>query len=250
MAAVLLRMSFPLRPGRTSQFGAAGPSPSQLFASAGIRFGRDRPPPRARHRTRAGRWLPLRRGGARPHARCGRLGCETCRPGQVEAAFEGDESAVEAMVDYCGRGPLGAGVRDVEVTTEPPAGETGFQALLSRLRDPPARPAACGPSARAARRRAPRPGRASPGRAGEAPRPAPTAPSASSSGVWPSSSRRTIASSSSRACSNVSSASLTRPPPPRRAPRGGRGPAGRDRVTRGRARASLTTRPAPSCTTA
>ena len=51
--------------------------------------------------------------------------------GQVEAAFEGEESAVEAMVDYCGRGPLGAGVRDVQVTTEPPAGETGFQALLA-----------------------------------------------------------------------------------------------------------------------
>jgi acylphosphatase len=48
--------------------------------------------------------------------------------GQVEAAFEGEPSAVEAMVDYCGRGPLGASVRDVQVTAEPPAGETGFLA--------------------------------------------------------------------------------------------------------------------------
>jgi acylphosphatase len=48
--------------------------------------------------------------------------------GQVEAAFEGEPSAVEAMVDYCGRGPLGASVRDVQVTAEPPAGESGFLA--------------------------------------------------------------------------------------------------------------------------
>jgi acylphosphatase len=40
--------------------------------------------------------------------------------GQVEAAFEGEPSAVEAMVD--------ASVRDVQVTAEPPAGETGFLA--------------------------------------------------------------------------------------------------------------------------
>jgi len=48
--------------------------------------------------------------------------------GQVEAAFEGEPSAVEALVDYCGRGPLGASVRDVQVTDVTPTGETGFSA--------------------------------------------------------------------------------------------------------------------------
>ncbi len=48
--------------------------------------------------------------------------------GQVEAAFEGEPSAVAALVDYCGRGPLGASVRDVQVTDVTPTGETGFSA--------------------------------------------------------------------------------------------------------------------------
>jgi acylphosphatase len=48
--------------------------------------------------------------------------------GQVEAVFEGEERAVEGMVDFCRRGPLGASVRDVQVTSETPAGEAGFSA--------------------------------------------------------------------------------------------------------------------------
>jgi acylphosphatase len=48
--------------------------------------------------------------------------------GQVEAVFEGGASAVEAMVDYCRRGPLGASVDDVQVTAETPAGAAGFSA--------------------------------------------------------------------------------------------------------------------------
>jgi acylphosphatase len=48
--------------------------------------------------------------------------------GQVEAVFEGEAGAVEAMVDFCRRGPLGASVDDVGVAAEPPAGEAGFSA--------------------------------------------------------------------------------------------------------------------------
>jgi acylphosphatase len=48
--------------------------------------------------------------------------------GQVEAVFEGDAEPVAGMVDFCGRGPRGAHVRDVQVTDEPPAGEAGFSA--------------------------------------------------------------------------------------------------------------------------
>jgi acylphosphatase len=48
--------------------------------------------------------------------------------GQVEAVFEGEAGAVEGMVEFCRRGPLGASVDDVGVAAEPPAGETGFSA--------------------------------------------------------------------------------------------------------------------------
>jgi acylphosphatase len=48
--------------------------------------------------------------------------------GQVEAAFEGLPDAVEALVGFCRRGPLGASVRDVDVSDEPPRGESGFSA--------------------------------------------------------------------------------------------------------------------------
>jgi len=47
--------------------------------------------------------------------------------GDVEAAFEGEPDAVEAMVDFCRRGPRGAEVTDVDVEDEPPAGQAGFQ---------------------------------------------------------------------------------------------------------------------------
>ena len=49
--------------------------------------------------------------------------------GGVEAAFEGAESDVKAMLEWCRRGPPLASVRDVAVTWEPPQGERGFRIL-------------------------------------------------------------------------------------------------------------------------
>jgi acylphosphatase len=49
--------------------------------------------------------------------------------GRVEAVFEGDPAAVQAMVTWCRLGPPRADVTDVEVTDEPPEGETGFRVL-------------------------------------------------------------------------------------------------------------------------
>ena len=46
--------------------------------------------------------------------------------GSVEAAFEGDDDRVESMVEWCGHGPLGARVDEVEVSWEQPTGEAGF----------------------------------------------------------------------------------------------------------------------------
>jgi acylphosphatase len=46
--------------------------------------------------------------------------------GSVEAVFEGDEERVRSMVDWCGRGPSGARVEDVQVEYEGPTGERGF----------------------------------------------------------------------------------------------------------------------------
>lgn len=46
--------------------------------------------------------------------------------GRVEAAFEGPDRDVEAMVDWCRRGPEMASVDAVEVTPEPVAGEGSF----------------------------------------------------------------------------------------------------------------------------
>jgi acylphosphatase len=46
--------------------------------------------------------------------------------GSVEAVFEGDGSQVESMVEWCGRGPSGAYVDDVDVAWEEPQGESGF----------------------------------------------------------------------------------------------------------------------------
>jgi acylphosphatase len=48
--------------------------------------------------------------------------------GKVEAVFEGESDAVDAMVDFCRRGPLGARVDDVDVASEQPRGDTGFSA--------------------------------------------------------------------------------------------------------------------------
>jgi acylphosphatase len=46
--------------------------------------------------------------------------------GRVEAVFEGDESAVEAMIEWCHTGSPAATVRDVDVEYEEPRGESGF----------------------------------------------------------------------------------------------------------------------------
>ena len=43
--------------------------------------------------------------------------------GRVEAVFEGEKENVEAMIDFCHRGPPGAIVRKVEVIWEKPTGE-------------------------------------------------------------------------------------------------------------------------------
>ncbi len=45
----------------------------------------------------------------------------------VEAVFEGDRDAVEAMVEFCRSGPSHADVEDVEVSEEPPEGLSGFE---------------------------------------------------------------------------------------------------------------------------
>jgi len=46
--------------------------------------------------------------------------------GAVEAAFEGDPEAVEALVSFMRSGPTSADVEDVEVDEEEPEGLTGF----------------------------------------------------------------------------------------------------------------------------
>ncbi len=46
--------------------------------------------------------------------------------GAVEAVFEGPQQAVESMLRWCERGPAGARVDAVDVTWEPPEGDTAF----------------------------------------------------------------------------------------------------------------------------
>ena len=48
------------------------------------------------------------------------------RDGRVEAVFEGDNSAVESMVEWCHTGSPAATVEDVDVTYEEPQDESGF----------------------------------------------------------------------------------------------------------------------------
>jgi len=48
------------------------------------------------------------------------------RDGTVEAVFEGEPDAVDALVDFCRRGPRGAAVEHVDVHDEEPEGLTGF----------------------------------------------------------------------------------------------------------------------------
>lgn len=47
--------------------------------------------------------------------------------GRVEAVFEGPDGAVDAMVDWCRRGPDLAEVTSVEVVPEEPRGEAEFR---------------------------------------------------------------------------------------------------------------------------
>ena len=46
--------------------------------------------------------------------------------GTVEAVFEGEPDAVEALVEFCRDGPSQAGVERVEVENEAPEGLSGF----------------------------------------------------------------------------------------------------------------------------
>jgi len=46
--------------------------------------------------------------------------------GRVEAAFEGEPAAVDAMVEWCRNGPRWARVDHVEVVEEPPVAEEAF----------------------------------------------------------------------------------------------------------------------------
>jgi acylphosphatase len=48
------------------------------------------------------------------------------RDGTVEAVFEGEELAVERLVEFCRDGPRGARVDRVEIEIEEPAGLVGF----------------------------------------------------------------------------------------------------------------------------
>ena len=45
----------------------------------------------------------------------------------VEAVFEGDPGAVDALVEFCRSGPSRAEVDDVEVSEEEPEGASGFE---------------------------------------------------------------------------------------------------------------------------
>lgn len=47
--------------------------------------------------------------------------------GKVEAVFEGDNTAVERLVEFCRRGPGHAEVEDLEVTDEEPENLDGFK---------------------------------------------------------------------------------------------------------------------------
>jgi acylphosphatase len=47
--------------------------------------------------------------------------------GRVEAVFEGEAAAVEALLAFCRRGPTWAEVTRLEVSEEPPQGERDFR---------------------------------------------------------------------------------------------------------------------------
>jgi acylphosphatase len=47
--------------------------------------------------------------------------------GRVEAIFEGDRAAVDAMVEWCRRGPNWARVEDIDVEDQEPVGDSDFR---------------------------------------------------------------------------------------------------------------------------
>ncbi|MFB6086503.1 MAG: acylphosphatase [Halodesulfurarchaeum sp.] len=47
--------------------------------------------------------------------------------GRVEAVFEGDQDAVESMIEWCQEGSPAAEVSDVAVSEEEPTGVQGFE---------------------------------------------------------------------------------------------------------------------------
>lgn len=49
--------------------------------------------------------------------------------GGVEAAFEGPEAGVQALIEWCRRGPPSARVEHVAVTWESLTGERGFRVI-------------------------------------------------------------------------------------------------------------------------
>ena len=49
--------------------------------------------------------------------------------GRVEVVAEGEESAVQQLIDWCRNGPSYADVDSVDVSDESPRGETGFRTL-------------------------------------------------------------------------------------------------------------------------
>jgi acylphosphatase len=58
----------------------------------------------------------------------GVAGWVTNRPdGAVEAVFEGEPEAVEALVRFCREGPRAADVEDIDVSEEEPEGLSGFE---------------------------------------------------------------------------------------------------------------------------
>lgn len=64
--------------------------------------------------------------GDEAHVR-GVAGWVSNRPdGAVEAVFEGEHAAVEALVQWCRQGPARAAVSGVDVSDEEPEGLTGF----------------------------------------------------------------------------------------------------------------------------
>ncbi len=53
--------------------------------------------------------------------------CRNLADGRVEAALEGKADAVERVIAWCRSGPSRAEVTTVDVSDEPPTGESGFR---------------------------------------------------------------------------------------------------------------------------